>query len=248
MDMREKVKQRYGSLAKSENSCCCGSDFENPAQLGYGQEAIGSVEAASLMSLGCGNPLGLGTIEPGDVVLDVGSGGGFDCFLAARETGPGGQVIGVDMTPEMIEKAQSNAEKVGFTNVEFRQGFMEELPVESATVDLVISNCVVNLSQSKQQVFDEMYRVLKSGGQLAITDIVALGPLPQALLEDEEAFSACISGAAGVDGIEEMLMNARFQDITIQMIDEHWAESQSCCGGDQAALPVASAAIMARKD
>lgn len=177
----------------------------------------------------------------------MGSGGGFDCFLAARETGPSGRVIGVDMTPEMIEKAKANAKKGGFTNVEFRQGVMEELPVEKETVDIVISNCVVNLSQSKQQVFNEIYRVLKHGGQIAIADIVALGPLPPDLLEDEEAFSACLSGAAEVKDIKQMLRNAGFQDLKIQMIDEHWSESQSCCDDGHANLPLASAAIMARK-
>jgi SAM-dependent methyltransferase len=172
------------------------------------------------MGLGCGNPQAIADLKPGETVLDLGSGGGFDCFLAARQVGETGQVIGVDMTADMIAKARENALKGGYANVEFRLGEIEHLPVADASVDVIISNCVINLSPEKLDVFREVYRILKPGGRLAISDVLATAPLPAELKNDLQLLSACVSGAATVVEITAMLQEAGFQDIEIQTRDE----------------------------
>ena len=202
--IKRTVRKEYGKIAAEGSSCCsCGCDCGPAADsaktisagIGYTDDQMGAVPEGSNLGLGCGNPTALGALEPGQTVLDLGSGAGFDCFLAARKVGPEGRVIGVDMTPEMLERARENARKDGFDNVEFRMGEVEHLPVEDASVDVIISNCVINLSPDKEQVFREAFRVLRPGGRLYISDIVLLKPLPEAILKSAGAYVGCISGA-----------------------------------------------------
>jgi ubiquinone/menaquinone biosynthesis C-methylase UbiE len=167
------------------------------------------------MGLGCGNPQAIASLAPGETVLDLGSGGGFDCFLAARAVGGTGKVIGIDMTPEMVEKARENAAKAGVSNVEFRQGEIEHLPVEDASVDVIISNCVINLSPEKRKAFREAFRVLRPGGRLAVSDIVATAPLPDDVKRDLALHVGCIAGASLIRELEEALRAAGFADISI---------------------------------
>lgn len=205
------VQEHYSKLALSSSSCCSGSATIYPAELIHELPAeIGE------FSLGCGNPINAAKLQPGEVVLDLGSGGGLDCFLAARRVGQAGKVIGVDMTKEMLERARENANKLGFSNVEFREGYLESLPVEDESVDVVISNCVVNLSPDKPQVFREIYRVLKPGGRLAISDIVTNGKLPEAIRNDAEAWGACVAGALDMRDFSDGLIETGFSQVSLQ--------------------------------
>jgi SAM-dependent methyltransferase len=172
------------------------------------------------MGLGCGNPQAIAALRPGETVLDLGSGGGFDCFLAARRVGPQGKVIGVDMTPEMLSKARANAVEGGYANVEFRLGEIEALPVADNTVDVIISNCVINLSPEKLRVYREAYRVLKSGGRLAISDVVATAEMPEDVRADIALLSGCVSGASLATDVEAMLREAGFTQITIRVNEQ----------------------------
>ncbi|MDD4586064.1 arsenite methyltransferase [Aminobacterium sp. EBM-42] len=227
-EIRSKIRERYGAIAQSGTSCCdqgasCCSVSSQPdisQVLGYSDAELSSTAKGANMGLGCGNPLGIASLKPGDIVLDLGCGGGFDCFLAAQAVGKDGFVIGVDMTPNMIDKARSIAGKEGYSNVEFRLGEIEHLPVADATVDIVISNCVINLSPHKQQVFWEIYRVLRKEGRVAIADIVALQNLPEEIRTNQNAYSGCVAGAALVKEVEEMLKNAGFKDIIITVKEE----------------------------
>jgi len=245
-EIRDYVRERYGAIAEqaddpvtspgcgcqpaqrpatangdSSGGSCCGSG--SPATynetLGYSAADAASLPAGADLGLGCGNPVALASIKPGETVLDLGSGAGFDCLLAARQLGGTGRVIGVDMTPPMIAKARRNAARAGAANVEFRLGEIEHLPVADASVDLVISNCVVNLSPEKAQVFREAFRVLKPGGRLAIADIVATRPVPAALRQQLEAIGACVAGAALVADVEAMLKAAGFTRVRIEARD-----------------------------
>ncbi|MDD1648720.1 MAG: arsenite methyltransferase [Methanomicrobiales archaeon] len=207
---------------KESASTCCGTeDFsvENMAaylgKLGYTKEDLENVPEGANMMLGCGNPVALASLKPGEAVVDLGCGGGFDCFLAAKEVGETGRVIGVDMTPDMISKARKNAEKIQTTNVEFRLGEIEHLPIADNTVDIIMSNCVINLSPDKQRVYSDAYRVLKPGGRLAISDVVATAPLPDEVRNDLALLSACIGGAATIEDTEKMLKEAGFVQIKI---------------------------------
>ena len=221
-EIKEAVKRNYSKIAKQGSSCCapgspcCGSTL--PAQdisrkIGYSDEELQAVPEGANLGLGCGNPVALASIKEGEIVLDLGSGAGFDCFLAAGKVGNHGRVIGVDMTPEMIAKARENATKGGYSNVEFRLGEIENLPVEDSLADLVISNCVINLSPDKERVFAEAYRALKPGGRLMVSDIVLLRPLPSPILNSVEAYVGCIAGAAMKTDYIEAIRAAGFQDV-----------------------------------
>lgn len=226
--IRKAVRDTYGQVAKSDAagcgcgpSSCCGQ-LESPSaqdlsvRLGYSEEDVTIVPEGSNMGLGCGNPQAIASLQSGETVVDLGSGGGFDCFLAAKAVGPSGQVIGVDMTAEMISKARENAEKSEFDNVEFRLGEIEHLPVADNSVDVIISNCVINLSPDKPKVYKEAFRVLKQGGHLAISDVVATAELPDEVKQDLALLAGCVAGAALIDELEAMLEDAGFTDIRIR--------------------------------
>lgn len=197
------VREAYGKMAEGGKCCessCCGTDVgEFAKSIGYSEEELRAAPEGANLGLGCGNPTALASLSEGETVLDLGSGAGFDCFLAAGKVGPSGKVIGVDMTPEMVEKARENARRNGIENVEFRLGEIENLPVADASVDVVISNCVINLSPNKARVFQEIYRALKPGGRAAISDIALLKPLPEAVQKSMEAYVGCVAGAVLVD-------------------------------------------------
>ncbi|HIH28365.1 MAG TPA: arsenite methyltransferase [Thermoplasmata archaeon] len=222
--IKKKVREGYAKIAKQETSCCgsidvCCGTATTPEKIsktiGYTDEQLQSVPEGANLGLGCGNPTALASLRPGEIVLDLGSGAGFDCFLAANKVGPTGRVIGVDMTPEMLSKARKNAKKAGYTNVEFRRGEIEKLPVDNASVDVVISNCVINLSPDKKKVFKETFRVLKSGGRIAVSDIVLLKELPEKIKNSVEAYVGCISGAIHKDRYLQLLKDAGFTDIIV---------------------------------
>ncbi|MGD8742569.1 MAG: arsenite methyltransferase [Granulosicoccaceae bacterium] len=233
-EIRQKVRDSYAKVADASNngeccgeaSSCCGvsEDAQINAiistRLGYSESDRENVPEGADMGLGCGNPRAIASLQPGEVVVDLGSGGGFDAFLAANEVGGQGRVIGIDMTPGMLSKARGNAEKGNFTNVEFRLGEIEYLPVADATVDVIISNCVINLSPNKPQVFRDAFRVLKPGGRLAISDVVATAELPEDIKQDMELHSACVSGASAIEELRSMLREAGFIDIRIAPKDE----------------------------
>jgi SAM-dependent methyltransferase len=199
------------------------------------------------LGLGCGNPHAIASLKPGEVVLDLGAGAGFDAFLAARQVESAGRVIGVDMTPAMLEKARHNAAKAGFENVEFRLGEIEHLPVADASVDVIISNCVINLSPDKPAVFAEAFRVLKPGGRLAISDVVALKPLPDNLAKSVAAYTCCISGAPEIESLKAMLSSSGFSDIRISINEHSHKFIQDWQPGSGAEEYVASATIQAAK-
>jgi SAM-dependent methyltransferase len=184
--------------------------------VGYSQEQVQAVPVGSDLGLGCGNPHAIAALQPGETVLDLGSGAGFDCFLASRQVGEAGLVIGVDMTPEMVEKAREHAKAEAYSNVEFRLGDIERLPVSDASVDVIISNCVINLSPDKRNVFREAFRVLKPGGRLAISDVIATAPLPESIRNDLALYSSCMGGALTIAELETMLRESGFHAIRIQ--------------------------------
>ena len=214
--VREEVRRRYGANASGKSSCaddCCA--LIDAIDLGYSVEDAAAAPEAANLGLGCGNPLAIASLKSGQVVLDLGSGAGFDCFLAARAVGKNGRVIGVDMTHEMVEKARENAQKNGFTNVEFRLGEIEVLPVADNSIDVIISNCVINLSPEKQRAFNEAFRVLKPGGRLAVADIVATASLPEDIKTDWTAYTGCMAGASQISELERMLQASGFKHIKI---------------------------------
>lgn len=224
--VRNAVREQYRQVAETENcacgpSCCATPSPQSVSQaLGYSPEEIQAAPMAANMGLGCGNPQAIADLKPGETVLDLGSGGGFDCFLAARQVGETGHVIGVDMTPAMVSKARANAEKGGFQNVEFRLGEIEHLPVADHSVDVILSNCVINLSPDKERVFADCFRVLKPGGRLAISDVVAFADLPAHVQEDMALLTGCMAGAALISDLEEMLKEAGFQHVRIRPKEE----------------------------
>ena len=233
-EVRQKVREAYSEVANAEtegsccgeaSSCCGVSDEEQinsiiSSRLGYSQSDREIAPEGADMGLGCGNPRAIASLQPGETVLDLGSGGGFDAFLAAQEVGMNGHVIGVDMTPTMVSKARVNAQKGEFTQVEFRLGEIEHLPVADSSVDVIISNCVINLSPDKAQVFREMFRVLKTAGRLAISDVVATVELPESMRNDPYLHSACVGGAVTINVLKQFMQQAGFKNIRIEPKDE----------------------------
>jgi SAM-dependent methyltransferase len=230
----EAVRERYGSIARGERSGCCSPATAAPA-IGYTAEDLEAAGVANL-GLGCGNPLALSGIEPGMTVLDLGSGAGFDAFLAWRRVGPQGRVIGVDMTDDMLALARRNAQQLGASNVEFRKGGIEQLPVEDASVDLVISNCVINLSPDKPAVFRELHRVLKPGGRFALSDIVLLRPLPPAIASDLQSYVGCVAGASLLSDYLALALAAGFAELSVPQITDGRALAGSLLPGGSSAL------------
>ena len=221
-ETRELVREHYGQVAKTEGACgcgpgCCGSGATASTDLGYDADDLAELPKGADMGLGCGTPLAFAALNEGEVVLDLGSGGGIDAFLAGKQVGPRGKVIGVDMTPEMLAKARDNATRVSAANVEFRLGEIESLPIADRSVDVVVSNCVINLSPDKTSVFREAFRVLRPGGRLAISDIVASTPLPRHIADDPAALSGCIAGAPAIDDLRANLEAAGFAGIHIEI-------------------------------
>jgi arsenite methyltransferase len=226
-EIKKYVRDRYARAANQGSSCCqpasscCGGGRETDIiskSIGYTDQDLKVVPEGANLGLGCGNPLALASLREGETVLDLGSGAGFDCFLAARQVGKGGRVIGVDMTPEMLDKARGNAKKGDITNVEFRLGEIENLPVADNQVDIVISNCVINLSPAKERVFQEAYRVLKPGGRLMVSDIVLRNELPEEIRTSVAAYTACVAGAETRENYLGAIRGAGFQEI--QILDE----------------------------
>jgi arsenite methyltransferase len=235
-EVTKQVRTRYANVAKQSSSSCCSGKTASPQSsfccgtpntstakdisknIGYTEADVNSVPEGANMGLGCGNPIALASLKEGEVVLDLGSGGGFDCFLAAPKVGPKGKVIGVDMTSEMLDIARENARKGNYKNVEFRLGEIENLPVADNSVDVIISNCVINLSQDKPKVFQEAHRALKPGGRLMVSDIVLLADLPETILSSIEAYVGCIAGASKQSDYLEAIQAAGFKDVKV--IDE----------------------------
>jgi len=277
-EIRQAVRESYGKIARAGNvvagisptvsccgesnpsagttptaSCCGGGPEVTPeslsALMGYSKQDLAIVPEGANMGLGCGNPVALASLKAGETVVDLGSGGGFDCFLAAKQVGDTGRVIGIDMTPDMLSKARANAEKIQAKNVEFRLGEIEHLPVADNSTDIIMSNCVINLSPDKLSVYRDTFRILKPCGRLAISDIVATAPLPAKVQKDLALVSACVGGAATIDDTRDMLAQAGFENIKITPKDEsrklisEWAPGVSKNAGDY----VVSAYIEATK-
>ncbi len=268
--LRQQVREAYAEVARASDAgqasgcatSCCGTSDDAAintlisTRLGYSTADLAAVPSGADMGLGCGNPKAIAALRPGETVVDLGAGGGFDCFLAAREVGAQGRVIGVDMTPDMVSKARANAVKGRFDNVEFRLGEIEHLPVADGTADVVISNCVINLSPDKAQVFHDAFRVLKPGGRLAISDVVATAELPEAMRQDAALIAGCMGNASLIGDLEAMMRAAGFAQIRIEPKDESkafiadWAPGRNvtdyvvaatieavkpgaCCGGSR---------------
>jgi SAM-dependent methyltransferase len=246
--VRAQVRKAYGEVARGADGCaagCCGARPGASLALGYDADDLASVPDEADLGLGCGNPQAIAALRAGETVIDLGSGAGFDCLLAAKAVGPAGRVIGVDMTPDMITKARSNAAKVCATNVEFRLGEIERLPVADGSADAILSNCVINLSPDKAAVFREAFRVLKPGGRLAIADVVALRPMPAELAASVEALTGCVSGAAPVEALRALLAEAGFEAVKVEPRADSRAILDGCMPG--AGGYVASAVIEGRK-
>jgi len=228
-EIRQQIRKSYSKIVLKRSGGCCSSGccsgdtsfdiHEITKNLGYSDEELSDIPDHANMGLGCGNPIAIAALKKGEVVLDLGSGGGFDCFLARRRVGETGRVIGVDMTPEMIALARENAQKSGYSNVEFRLGEIEHLPLADSSVDVIISNCVINLSLDKEKVFKEAYRVLKTGGRLSISDIVATAKLPDDIKKDIAMMAGCVAGAEYVENIKTMLHSSGFKEIKLKPKD-----------------------------
>jgi len=262
--VRQAVRQHYGQIAAVGMGCCgptgncCSPAAPSAAEGDLNSSSFYSTDTLSelpqeitAMSLGCGDPITLAALQPGQVVLDLGSGAGLDCFLAARQVGPAGRVIGVDMTPAMLEKARQNQQRLGIKNVEFRLGEIEHLPVADNSIDVIISNCVINLSPDKPQVLQEAFRVLRPGGRLAVSDILSQEPLPEALRSQLSAWAGCIGGALDISTFSCLLEEAGFREVAIQptpLPAEMVAQAEAALGASDASVSViCSARITARK-
>jgi SAM-dependent methyltransferase len=257
--IKEMVRARYGGIAEAasaaESCCapaasCCGPTADPNSKsrnMGYSDAELTAVPEGANLGLGCGNPQAIAALRPGELVVDLGSGAGFDCFLAAQQVGPTGHVIGVDMTHEMLKKARENAGKIGAGNVEFRLGELEHLPVADNAADVILSNCVINLVPDKAQVFREAYRVLKPGGRLAVSDVVNTTPLSAELQADSALLCGCIAGAAPVERIEAWLAEAGFADVRVSPKPESREMIATWAPGRGIENFVASATVEARK-
>lgn len=253
--IKELVRARYGGIAAgADASCCapatacCGPGAADKArEMGYSAEELAAAGDGANLGLGCGNPQAIAAMQPGETVLDLGSGAGFDCLLAARQVGPAGHVIGVDMTHEMLARARANAAKLGAGNLEFRLGELEHLPVADASVDVILSNCVINLVPDKAQAFREAFRVLKPGGRLAVSDVLNIAPLPQDLRADPALLCGCVAGAIPAERVEELLRQAGFVGVAIAVKPESREMVAAWAPGRGIENCVASAIIEARK-
>jgi arsenite methyltransferase len=268
-EIKKNVREAYGKIAREGGSCCCGSSSsccggtetaDSASKLvGYTEAELGSIPEGADLGLGCGNPVAMASLKEGEVVLDLGSGPGMDCFLAANRVGKKGKVIGVDMTPDMLDRARQNAAKGNYDQVEFRLGEIENLPVANNYVDVVISNCVINLCQDKQRVFNEIYRVLKPGGRMMVSDIVLENELPETLKNSIEAYASCIAGAAIKSDYLEVIKDTGFHDIKVmgestsyiqpgdyQTQDECKGGNECCCSAEED-IPVISIKVSAVK-
>jgi len=246
-NIKKFVSEAYGNIAREGNSCCgpssCAPDQKAYLTgIGYSAEEIDTIPEEANLSLGCGNPTAMAQIKEGEIVLDLGCGAGADCFLAAKKVGPEGRVIGVDMTPEMIEKARNNARESSIDNVEFRLGEIENLPLADNSADIIISNCVINLSADKSRVFEEILRVLKPGGRISISDIALTEELPSPIKESEQAYVGCISGAILKDDYEQIVKDQGFKDVEIVTHDS------SACIASFTNDPVAKELLAALKN
>jgi len=261
-EIKDLVRARYGGIAAAASQSCCGpataccgpvaeddlTGFDAKAsRMGYSDAELQAVPEGANLGLGCGNPQAIAALRPGEVLVDLGSGAGFDCLLAARQVGATGRVIGVDMTHEMLRKSRDNAARVGAVGVEFRLGEIEHLPVADNTADVIISNCVINLVPDKAQVFREAFRVLKPGGRLAIADVVNIAPLPAELATDKALLCGCVAGAASVAAIEDWLRTAGFVEVRIEVKSESREYVASWAAGRGIENYVAAATIEARK-
>ena len=257
--IKEMVRARYGGIATkaSEASCCapassacCGPEtasHDKARRMGYSEAELAAVPEGANLGLGCGNPQAIAAMEPGEIVIDLGSGAGFDCFLAARQVGDTGRVIGVDMTHEMLKKARDNAAFIGARNVEFRLGELEHLPIADNTADVVISNCVINLVPDKAQVFREAFRVLKPGGRLAVSDVINIAPLPAELRADPALLCGCVAGAASAERIGAWLSEAGFVEVRVKPNFESREIVESWASGRGVENYIASAMVEAHK-
>jgi arsenite methyltransferase len=258
--VKDMVRARYGGIAEAADAAACrgpatsccgdavpGTPTDKSRQMGYSDAELAAVPDGANLGLGCGNPQAIAAMRPGEIVIDLGSGAGFDCFLAAQQVGPFGRVIGIDMTHEMLKKARQNAAKIEATNVEFRLGELEHLPVADNTADVLISNCVINLVPDKAQVFRETFRVLKSGGRVAISDVVNTAPLPADLQADGALVCGCVAGAAAVEQVDDWLQDAGFTDIQITVKPESRELISAWAPGRGIEDYVVSAIIEARK-
>jgi SAM-dependent methyltransferase len=247
LEIRKSVRETYSGIVQGKDSSCCtscGPDVKQFAKsIGYSDEELGVIPDEANLGLSCGNPTALASLKEGEVVLDLGSGAGFDCFLAASKVGSSGRVIGVDMTPAMLEKARENAKNGGFSNVEFRLGEIENLPVADNAVDVVISNCVVNLSADKQKVFAEIYRVLKPGGRVAISDMALVKDLPRKLRESIKAYVSCVAGAIRVEAYEKMVGASGLKEtgVTVKL-------AGACCYTPDTQDPLGKAILASLKE
>ncbi|MEM4729328.1 MAG: arsenite methyltransferase [Thermoplasmata archaeon] len=248
--LKRAVRERYGRIARRGGSCCaatgpscCGPPGPASAALGYSDDELRSLPPGTDMGLGCGTPVAHASLRRGETVLDLGSGAGIDCFLAARRVGSKGRVIGVDMTPEMVARARAAARRGGYANVEFRRGELERLPVEDGSVDVVISNCVINLVPDKARVFREAFRVLRPGGRLVVSDIVLRGELPEGVRRSVRAYTSCIAGAVPEDEYLALIESAGFRRVRVveKRVLGNGEVAEGACGSDEERLKVARA-------
>jgi ubiquinone/menaquinone biosynthesis C-methylase UbiE len=258
VQIKEMVRARYGGIASANEagccapspSSCCGpqaTSHDKARRMGYSEAELAAVPEGANLGLGCGNPQAIAAMRPGEIVVDLGSGAGFDCFLAARQVGETGRVIGIDMTHEMLKKARDNAAHTGAGNVEFRLGELEHLPIADNTADVVISNCVINLVPDKGQVFREAFRVLKPGGRLAISDVINITPLPPELQADPTLLCGCVAGAAPAERIEAWLSESGFVEVRVTPNFGSREMVESWASGRGVENYVASAMVEARK-